>query len=179
MITETWKPVPGYEWCEVSSLGGARVSDRLVEQFNRWGNLMQRIQRGRVLTQKLDKDGYLHTSAKGLPTVCVHRLVAMAFVDNPDGKPQVNHKNGITSDNRVENLEWVTNSENHLHAFKHLGRKPSRKGVGRPVRVVAPDGSFLDFNTCLDASTFLGVAKTAITNAIRAKGRCLGCEVLA
>lgn len=80
-----------------------------------------------------DKDGYLkvNLSKNGKSRkYIVHRLVAQTFLENPNKFPQVNHKNGIKDDNRVENLEWCTVSSNHKHAFK-IGLK-NHKGSKHP-----------------------------------------------
>ncbi len=76
---------------------------------------------GGYLYVTLSKDNEAKTST-------VHRLVAKTFIPNPKNKPQINHKNGIKSDNRVQNLEWVTNQENQIHAFK-TGISRGRKGL--------------------------------------------------
>lgn len=92
---------------------------------------------GRIkkLKPKISPDGYLSVgiySNKKVSWKRINRLVAQEFIPNPENKPQVNHKNGIKTDNRVENLEWSTASENIKHKFSVLGHKGhnfGKKGV--------------------------------------------------
>lgn len=78
-----------------------------------------------------DNKGYLnvHLCKDGKQiTRRIHRLVAEAFIPNLDNKPQINHKNGIKTDNRIENLEWCTNQENQIHSYRILGKENALLG---------------------------------------------------
>lgn len=106
MQHEQWKPVIGYEGrYEVSNLGqirslpGHHVRARILRQA--W--------RGRFLAVDLSQDGYRKSYS-------VSRIVATAFIPNPENKPQVNHKDANRENNAVSNLEWVTAKENTAHA---------------------------------------------------------------
>ncbi len=88
---------------------------------------------GRIkkLKPKVNKFGYFMVALNGSAWKQIHRLVAEAFLPNPENKPQVNHKNGIKGDNRVENLEWATASENVLHRFRVLKQENPKSMLGK------------------------------------------------
>ena len=118
-----YKPVKNYEgFYEVSATGIVRSLDRRIIIK---GNKNRRI-KGKVLSPKCNGDGYLFVtlSKEGSAKTCyVHRLVADAFIPNPRRLGEVNHKNGVKSDNTLDNLEWISHAGNVQHAYdNHLNK---------------------------------------------------------
>lgn len=125
---EIWKPVKGYEGMyQVSNLGRVRSLDRLIHQKDRWGNIRPTRYKGKLKKGSLKNTGYYAINLKEKRDISIHRLVAEAFIPNPENKPCVNHINGIKTDNRVENLEWCTYRENTVHAYKNDLSKKGKK----------------------------------------------------
>ena len=126
-MEEIWKSIIGYEgYYEVSSLGRVRSLPRNKGQRMYGGKILKLVDRG---------NKYLCVSLsvgnKKSPIISVHKLVALAFIENPNHLPQVNHIDGNKQNNRVENLEWADASMQALHAFK-LGLRKQTKGAEDP-----------------------------------------------
>lgn len=106
--------IEGEIWMELESTNGIIEVSSLGRVYNKhYGHLMNPTK---------TSHGYKKVSING-KEIYLHRLVASVFLSNDENKPQVNHKNGIKSDNRVENLEWCTNKENAVHSRNVLNNK--------------------------------------------------------
>lgn len=127
---EIWKPVDGYEGIyEVSNIGRVKSLPKtiIIKQPK-----AIRIFQSRLFKKSVNRYGYiivsLHLNLK-IKQFKVHRLVAKAFIPNPDNKPYVNHIDGDKQNNHVTNLEWCTAQENSIHAVRNgLLRNSSLKG---------------------------------------------------
>jgi hypothetical protein len=133
---ENWKDIPGFEGrYQVSDQGRVRSMPRLQRYLLRNGQEAFRKTAERVLAQQVTNSGYplVHLYLDNdRSALTVHSLVARAFLPAPTGET-VNHKNGVKTDNRAENLEWATYSENHLHAVDHRLNTQA-------IPVIAPGG---------------------------------------
>lgn len=168
-MIEIWKDIIGYEgWYVVSNYGRVRSVDRFVN--NKCGAC--RFVIGQECRQHIDKGGYCRVGLKKNgkhKNAPVHRLVAESFIPNPQNKKQVNHKNGIKTDNSVENLEWVSASENCIHKYNVLGYKSNmvgRKGKNNPLSKIVlqiKDGVVIaEFYGTMEAQRHTGIKSPQI-----------------
>lgn len=156
MQNEIWKEISRYEgYFEVSNFGNFRNKNRIIKYKSNG----TRLYPGKLLKTETTLEGYqrivLMKEAIKKRYMC-HRLVAQEFVPNPDNKPYVNHINGNKADNRAENLEWVTQSENELHSYRVLGNTMKGKVYPKKVEAIFPkEKDKIIFNSMSDAIRFL------------------------
>jgi len=139
MENEIWKDIPEYDGLYMASNLGKIKSIRYRECH--------------ILKPATHRCGYLWvilTKNKVRKTLFVHRLVCFTFIDNPENKETVNHKDGVRNNNNVCNLEWATASENIRHSFRCLDRNPSMRGkfgklhhASIPVIQTSKEGIFI------------------------------------
>jgi hypothetical protein len=195
---EIWVSVKGYEDVyAVSNMGRVKVLKRNL--LGKDGIVRYKSEYLKKI--KVEKNGYavvVFQVRKRQKVHALHRLVAIAFLPNPQNKPQVNHKNGVPLDNHLENLEWVTAKENVLHSFRVLKRKVSgaaaasipwlkgRKGKDHPCyglkrvsrfgkehsrsKAVRCDTLGLEFESGCIAARELGVSQASISTLCNNKG---------
>lgn len=161
---EVWRWVDGYEGLY------------MVSQFGRVMSVPKHNVRGRVLAVKKSTGGYLQvclSKDNKKKYVAVHRIVASAFIANPQNKPQVNHKDGCRTNNHASNLEWVTASENNTHSYRVLNRSRERNYFPARARRRFSDEQVRAIRSDPRGATAIardyGVSKTAIMQILKGK----------
>lgn len=181
MKQEIWKDIEGYEnLYQISSMGRIRSFDRWVKRSN---NTLQ-LTKGKILKPYLGKyervslvdiDGHKHTYN-------IHRLVAKAFIPNPDNKPCIDHINTDRTDNRVDNLRWVTYKENNNnpitikkksgdnHPKPMLGKYGREHNLSKPIIQFTLNGELVRKWECFkQVERELGICHSNILSVITGK----------
>lgn len=184
MPEEIWKDYPEFpEYYEVSNLGKIRSKNRHYKKngkpaYNRIGKIM-----------KVRKDwmGYMGILLSVNQSKKYHRkrakMVALTFIPNPENKPFINHINGNKEDDRIENLEWCTSSENAKHRVHILNKKPyflphpGNNGdhvSAKPVLMYDFNGNFIKRYDCVKDARKDGKGRNKVADAARGERKSAG-----
>lgn len=174
MDNEIWKSMPNYEGLyEVSNFGRVRAVERVISG---------RQYPERLLSPSPDKNGYIRVRlcrARDIKRVLVHRIVAFAFIPNPDNKPYIDHIDGSRNNNKAENLHWVTHKENlnnpitkqrfrvsnRANKFTEVARQKSKEVVQKGVLMLDKNTSEIlaSFQSISEAYKATGIAISSIS----------------
>lgn len=167
-MKEIWKETK-YKNYFVSNMGQVKTLDRMLPPDIK--HPKGQFKKGRILMPHDNGHGYLTvmivTETRKQKRPYIHRLVAETFISNPKNKRTINHKNGIKSDNRAENLEWATQSENVKHAYDVLNRQRG----GKSCRCIETG---IVYKSTYEAGRKLGTSGENIQSAIKRNGIAVG-----
>lgn len=162
-----WKTIKQNEYYQVNENGEIRRIG-----YSKTDTCHKYITEPKLVKQYKDKDGYLrvHLSKNSkVKQYMVHRLVAQHFIENDNPlRNQINHLNGNKQDNRVENLEWCTQSENRQHCLKYLNPKLRNNKLSYKVQQFDKNGNLIaEFKSANDVHRILGISQSHVSEVCR------------
>lgn len=185
-MVEIWRDIKDYEGLyQVSNLGRVKSLERIIKRKLK-GNL---IIKECILIPSKDGGGYLHINLyknKKYKTCLIHRLVAQAFIPNPENLPEVDHINTIRDDNRLENLHWVdrkgqmanpiTKNTRHLvRKGKYYGKYGTENTLSKPIIQYDLDGNFIkEWNYIKQVVNELKILPSSISNCLKNRSKSAG-----
>ena len=176
-MEEQWKDIEGYEGLyQVSNLGRIKSLGRTIMRRTRWGSVKPYTMKPRILKPKRCQGDYFQVglfTIDGQHSVAkIHRLVAKAFIPNPDNMPEVNHKNEDKADNRADNLEWCTHEDNCRYGTRN--QRTGEKNA-KPVVQMDMDGNVIaDYPSAIEAQRATGINRYLIRQCCNGKQESAG-----
>lgn len=172
-MKEIWKDIPNFENYKISNTGRIIAKAR----YSKWRNKNSyTYNKEKELKLTYDKDGYLKTALRDdlgkRHYFRVHRLVCITFLKNPNNYPVVNHKDGVKSNNHLNNLEWCSISQNTQHGFDVLNRKVDGSKYHKKIKLYDLNYNFIsEFNSYDELAKHLNITKLEITSYLQREKR--------